>query len=89
MNDHQIDNKIDNELIELEENFILMEKHINELWQNVIIPYLHNYNERQIINKIMENDYDKFYNFMINHNQMFRYINQRIIYLKSESSNLN
>lgn len=36
------------------------------LWDNVIVPYLENIKERQILDKITINDYNSFYEYMIN-----------------------
>lgn len=45
-------------------NFEVMDDHIKELWDKVMIPYLRNINHRQILDKLNEYDYDKFYRFM-------------------------
>jgi len=44
--------------------------YIRELWDNVVVPYLENYQERQILSCLTINDYNKFYEFMIT-NQEF------------------
>ena len=38
-----------------------MNKDIRCLWENVIVPYLRNDTEKQILNKLDEHDYIKFY----------------------------
>lgn len=44
----------------------MIDKHIRELWDNIMVPYLENYSERQILSRLTINDYDKFYDYMIN-----------------------
>lgn len=71
------------EIMNLENQIELMEKHIKLLWDNVIVSYLTNYEKRQILNKITENDYNKFYKFMINKNSSCKYMIEKLNYLYS------
>lgn len=56
------------------ENYNNMEKHIRYLWNVVIVPYLENYNERQILDYITINDYSVFRDFMIKENPICQQI---------------
>ena len=49
-------------------NYNNIDKHIRILWDNVMVPYLENFNERQILDQLTTNDYNKFYEFMIKNN---------------------
>lgn len=53
--DDEID-KVDDDI----DNSILL------LWDSVIVPYLENIKDRQILDKITVNDYSSFYEYMIN-----------------------
>lgn len=56
------------------ENYNNMEKHIRYLWDAVIVPYLENYSERQILDYITVNDYSIFRDFMIKKNPICQQI---------------
>lgn len=72
-----------NELIELYDVREKMEKDMKELWKNVITRYIELCDERQILGKISPKyDYDKFYGFMVEHNDMYKYVLGRIIELE-------
>lgn len=71
----------DEELIELEKIREKMEENIRELWDNVIVCYLDNYRDRQILNRLTINDYDKFYKWMLYNNNHYQYVCDRIQYL--------
>jgi|AntRauTorckE6833_2_1112554.scaffolds.fasta_scaffold10682_5 hypothetical protein len=51
-----------------EDCILKMEKDIRELWDNVIIPYRNDYNSNYLLDKLTNNDFDKFYEFMIYNN---------------------
>jgi hypothetical protein len=53
----------------MEDVFSNMENNIHELWNNVIVPYLENTNEKQIISKLNPDDYSKFFEYMIHNNE--------------------
>lgn len=55
-------------------NFPKMEDYIRELWDIVMIPYLENYKERQILSRLTVNDYNKFYEFMMKNNDVCKQI---------------
>lgn len=40
------------------------------LWDEVIVPYLRNYKSNYILDKLTENDYDKFYELMVSTNPL-------------------
>ena len=46
-----------------------MNEQIRELWDNVMIPYLTNCN-KEILGKINEGDYVKFYAYMVKNNRV-------------------
>jgi hypothetical protein len=72
MEDHKEENIKENlldpldELMDIEDAKDKIEQHIRELWDNVIVPYLNNYRDRQILGNLTVNDYDKFYKWIIN-----------------------
>lgn len=66
------------ELEKLEHIFEGMERDIKSLWNNVMLPYINNYNNKQILTKLSSDDYDKFYNYMVNNNEMIQYVLCRI-----------
>ena len=55
------------ELDELENEINMVEKKIKELWNNVMVPYLQS-EQRQILVKLTEDDYIKFYNYIVKKN---------------------
>lgn len=59
-----------------------MEEHIRDLWDSVIVPYLENYNERQILDQLTVNDYDKFYVYMTRNNEVYKHVLFMIKYLE-------
>ena len=59
------------EIEEIENEINIIERRIKELWNNVMVPYLQTDN-RQILTNLDENDYNKFYSYMIKKNM---YIN--------------
>ena len=71
----------DKELIELETIREKMEEDIKELWDNVIVSYLNNYRDRQILDKLTIYDYNKFYKWMLYNNNYYQYVCERIRYL--------
>ena len=48
-----------------------IEKDIRKLWKNVIIPYKQDICRSQILDKLNETDYIKFYEFMIQKNETY------------------
>ncbi len=64
-----------NEVIDdINDNYNNIDKHIRILWDTVIVPYLEDFNERQILDQLTTNDYDKFYIFMIKNNPICQQI---------------
>lgn len=55
-----------------------MENDIKGLWESVIVPYLNDFRYNDILNKLTENDYHKFYEYMINNNENISYVCGRI-----------
>lgn len=51
-----------------------LNSHIRELWDNVLVPYIKDYENKEILNKISEDDYHIFYKFMIENNDICKYI---------------
>lgn len=69
---------LENEIENLYNMRAKIDKDIKSLWEIVIVPYLLNYNSRQILCNLTENDYSIFYNFMIKNNDIYQYISNRI-----------
>ena len=60
-------------------NFQKIEKHIKELWKNVIVRYVDYCNDGQILNKLSSQyDYYKFHSYMLKYNRMYRHVLDRI-----------
>jgi hypothetical protein len=55
---------------------IKMTDDLKKIWFNVIVPYINNGNQAQILNNLSENDFHKFYKFMIAKNNTCVTINQ-------------
>ena len=81
-NNQKINNNKSSELSELLIIQEKMELHIEKLWENVIVPYLENYTERQILFGLRTNEGDKFYKYMIQNNEICSYVVKRIAYLQ-------
>lgn len=75
-----------NELEEIEYKINKIEKEIKELWDNVMVPYLNNYN-RQILINLTENDYIKFYEFIIKNNSDIKSLYNRYYDLINKGNN--
>ena len=74
-----------NKSSELGELLIIQEKmelDIQKLWENVIVPYLENYTERQILFGLRTDDCEKFHKYMIQNNEICSYVVKRIVYLQ-------
>lgn len=61
LTDADILNSIDSELLDFDEK-------VTKLWEKCMVPYLQNEN-RDILQKIDQCSYSKFYEFMINNNK--------------------
>lgn len=70
------------ELMELYDVSQKMEEDMRELWENTIDRYMQYCHERQIL--IMMPDYSKFYEYMVKHNIMYKYVLDRIHELENE-----
>jgi hypothetical protein len=81
--DHKEGKKL-SELEELKQTRDNMESHIRRLWDDVIVPYLENDGEKQILSGLTSNDYFKFHNYMLLNNEIFSYVVNRIAYLQKE-----
>lgn len=62
---NDLTNRERTQLINLYEKEDKMDKEIKALWDNVIKPYLDNIYSKQILDKLTDMDYDKFYYFML------------------------
>jgi len=62
-----------------------IESDVEMLWKSVIVPYLRNDIERQILCGLHDGDYMIFYNYMMENNKMVLRILKRIKYLRSKS----
>lgn len=66
---------------------------IRRAWDSVMLPYLKNYNKRELFKTLTENDYDKFYKFFINNNELYAHYVNRMNKLISDNvtgtSNVN
>ncbi|ARF11332.1 hypothetical protein Klosneuvirus_1_189 [Klosneuvirus KNV1] len=71
------------ELAELYDIREKMENDIRGLWESVIVPYLNDYRYNDILNNLTVNDYHKFYEYMIDNNEMSSYIYERIYELEN------
>lgn len=60
------------EIYEAENMLRRMERDVRELWDNVIVPYKSDICRSQILDKLDEYDYVKFYDFMITKNRAYR-----------------
>jgi len=60
-----------------------MENDIRGLWESVIVPYLNDYRCNDILNNLTVNDYHKFYEYMINNNENFGFVCERIYELEN------
>ena len=86
-NDWVKSNNKTTETIEMSELFITQERmnsDIQSLWENIIVPYLENCTEKQILCGLGTNDYQKFHRYMIQNNEICSYVSKRIAYLKSD-----
>ena len=72
------------ELEELQQLFDNMELHIRKLWDNVMVPYLENDSERQILFGLKSSDYNKFYDYMLLNNKIFLDVANRITFLQKD-----
>lgn len=70
------------EISELEDCINNMDGNIVSIWNHIIVPYLKNDSEKQILGKLTENDFDKFYSFMVNSNEIRKSNYDRLMFLK-------
>ena len=77
-------NKKEDEMIELEEMDKKLQENIRSLWNNIMLPYIENINEKQILFQLTKMDYYKFHSFMINNNEICQYIYSRLDYLQNK-----
>lgn len=63
----------DTEFYNLDEQLKLFRIRIDELWDNVIVPYISNKSTCQVLNKLenIKHDKDLFYNFMLKNNSSY------------------
>jgi len=78
LDDDIIDDENNEDIIEitLDEELTIYEDHIKRMWHNIIVPYLNDYSNREILYDIDENCSYKFHQFMIDNN---KYLEQLII----------
>lgn len=70
----QYDNENDSELENLERISNKMNEDIRNLWDNVVVPYLRNDDQKQILGKLNEHEYIKFYKFMVENSDFCKYV---------------
>lgn len=63
---------------ELEKIQNKIEKDIRSIWEDIINPYINNKYKQQVLDCLTENDYHKFYNFMIMNNKTCIHINTKL-----------
>lgn len=72
-------NQFQEEIVELEKMEMRLQQDIKSLWDNVIKPYLENYNEKQILIRLNgDADYYKFYSFMMNNSKLCKYVRDKL-----------
>ena len=59
-----------------------IEMDIERIWNNVILPYKMDICRAYILDKIDENEYHKFYEFMITHNEAYKKAKEFLAYIK-------
>lgn len=77
---------LEEEIYILEKKQYKMENDIRELWDNVMVPYMNNYNNN-ILSELTDRDYYKFYEFMIDNNEVYNEIFYKLEYLRSLMDN--
>lgn len=80
--------KYDSKELELENLIKILDKmdrHIQSLWKNVIVPYLENNCEKQILFNLKTSDCNKFYDYMSQNNEIMSYVLKRITYLQKNT----
>jgi hypothetical protein len=81
---------LSDEIFRMEKVVDKMETDIENLWHDVIVPYLTNYSKLQVLDELDENSFDKFYGLMINKNSTFKRAIKYLNYLRRlESNNQN
>ena len=70
-------NEFEEEIEKLEKIEVKLQNDVKLLWENIIIPYIENINEKQILFKLKKEDFYKFLNFMAKNNEIFKYIHNR------------
>jgi hypothetical protein len=50
------------------------ELYVHMLWETCIIPYINNSNDAKVLIKLTENDFDKFYRFMLDNSPVVQYL---------------
>lgn len=56
---------------------------IKLLWDDIILPYLNDVNKRKILYKLIERGYPEFYKFMINNNNTYNTVINKLNILYS------
>lgn len=72
------------EILETEMILKKIEKDIRKIWYDVILPYKMDLCRAQILDKLNDDDYDKFYNFMLDHNDTYKKAKKFLEYLNSQ-----
>jgi len=79
-----IDGDIYDEIYETEMIIRKIEKGIRKLWYEVILPYKQDLCRAQILDKLDDSDYVKFYEFMITHNKAYQKATKFLEYLNNQ-----
>ena len=70
----------------LEEQLKMFHLRVNELWDNVIVPYISNPRTRQILTKLEDTAHDRllFYYFMLKNNSSYNKLLKHLEILKNK-----
>jgi hypothetical protein len=67
---------IDDHILEthVDDLMLYFDECVRDLWNDIIRPYITNINQINVLNKLTENDYIKFYNFMKEESDIYKKI---------------
>jgi vacuolar-type H+-ATPase subunit D/Vma8 len=80
--DNEETNELGDEIFRVEKILEKIENHINDLWDDVLVPYMNN-TSSQILTSLTEYDRNKFYKFMINNNIAYNDTCNYLMYLNN------
>lgn len=72
-----------NEIYDLERAIEKMENDMRELWDNVMMQYINNVEQKQILAQIRDGDFEKFRDYMFKNNEIYSYACNRLANLRS------